>query len=159
MKTKIKALAPIFIFVLLLSGCAPTEGYTNQFPQHVKDVIEQFEQGGYVCDEPTLYLSSGNPVVNSDYPPDRLTCNKSDSNFYGEEFEIFASEEEAASYYQQSCNSRKNGWWHMNFMLSPTVEMTAYEKTVDQANQLAQALGYSNSQELTSSCDYSDLTW
>ena len=159
MKIKSKVIVQLSISIVLLSACAPTEGYTDQFPKHVTDVIEAFEQGGYFCEDPTVYLTSGSIFVNSDSNPDKLTCNESDSNILGDEFYIFASEEEAASYFQQSCNDREGGWWIGDFMISPTVRMEEFEKTLDLANNLARALGYSKAQEIGVTCEYSDLNW
>jgi hypothetical protein len=159
MKNWFKAIAQASFSILLLSACAPTEGYTNQFPQHVTDVIEQFEQGGYACEDPSVYLSNGNAFMDSEYAPDGLSCNKSDSNILGDGFNVFASKAEALSYYQQSCNDRQGGWFIGAFMISPTVEMDSYEKTLEEANKLAKFLGYSGAQEIGSSCDYNNLTW
>jgi hypothetical protein len=125
----------------------------------VTGVIDEFEQGGFPCEDPTVYLSNGNAALNTDFEPDGLTCNESDSNILGDQFDIFASQAEAASYYQQSCNDREGGWFIGAFMISPTVEMGSFEKTLDQANELARALGYSKAQEIGSSCEYSELNW
>jgi hypothetical protein len=159
MKKPLEIFAQLSVCIFALTGCAPTEGYTTQFPQHALEVIEKFEQSGYGCEGPTVYLSNGNIALNSDYDPDGLTCNESDSNILGDRFDIFASEAEAASYYQQSCNDRSGGWFIGAYMISPTVEMDSFEKTLDQANKLANALGYPRAQEIGSSCEYSDLKW
>jgi len=159
METKLKEIAQLSIFILLLSACAPTEGYTDQFPEHVTEVIKQFEKSGYACEDPTVDLSWGGWGVDSDYKPDVLYCNKSDSNVYGDRFNIFASEEEAYWFHLQLCQDRPpHGWGVMNLMISPSVSMNDYEN-LEQANQLANALGYSGAQQVLRSCEFFDLTW
>ena len=159
MKNIFRVIAQLSMSIVALSACAPTEGYTNQFPQHVTEVIEQFEQGGYACEDPTVFLSNGNIAMKSDYDPDGLTCNESDSNVLGDGFSVFASREEAQLYYLQNCNDREGGWFTGDFMISPTVAMDSFEKTLEQANELARVLGHSRAQEIGSSCDYFDLNW
>ena len=159
MKSKFQIIAQLTITVAVLTACAPTEGYTNQFPQHVTQVIEKFKEGGYACEDPTVYLSNGNIAMKSDYDPDGLTCNESDSNILGDGFKVFSSQEEAELYYLQSCNDRQGGWFIGGFMISPNVEMDSYEKTLEEANNLSKALGFSGAQEIGSSCDYFNLNW
>ena len=131
----------------------------EQFPQHVKEVIEQFEKSGYACEDPSVYLSNGNAFLESEYDPDGLNCNESDSNILGDDFNVFASKDEAASYYQESCNDRPGGWRIGAYMISPTVQMGPFGENLDQANELARALGYPKAQEIGSSCDYSGFNW
>ncbi len=163
MKLKIKAFTQATIIIALLSGCAPTEGYTDQFPQHVNDVIAKLEAGGFSCENPTVYLSRVNvlagPALGTE--PDDLKCNESDTNILGDTFSIFESESEAASYYQQMCNEsdKEVGWFHGSFMISPTVETTFDDWTMEEANELAKILGYPIAQELVFDCDYSGMSW
>ena len=159
MKLNIKIFTRSAILIFVLSGCAPTEGYTNVFPDHVLEVIEQFESSGYKCDNATVYLSNGNAFMDSDYAPDGLTCNESDSNTFGDEFKVFESVSEANNYYVQSCNDRPNGWFHGDYMISPTVSMDSYEKTIADASKFSKILGYPAAQDLGFSCEYMELTW
>jgi hypothetical protein len=165
MKTSFKAIAQVSISILLLSSCSPTstptEDYTDQIPEHVNDVIAKLEAGGFSCENPTMYLHKGDlvsPLLGTE--PDQLRCNKSDGNL-GDAFSVFESESQALRYYQAQCyeSDWDRGYFHGTFMISPTVETKFNAWTTEEANKLAEILGYPMAKELKFDCDYSSISW
>jgi hypothetical protein len=166
MNLQSKAIAQLSISIVLLSGCAPAEEDKIPFPQHVTSVIRDFQNGGFPCANARVSLGTGSSSeshvwnFSSDFEPDYLICNESDSNTLGDEFRVFASKEEAASYYKEGCSGRPGGFATYEWMISPTVSLRWFhENPVDKANYFAQLLGHSKAQEVRSMCDYLNLNW
>ena len=154
MKLKIRAFTQATVVIALLSGCAPSDAYTDQIPQHVNDVIATLEAGGFSCENPKVRPALGTEPVT-------LNCNESDTNILGHTFSISESESDAASYYQRKCNEsdKASGFFRGSFMISPTVETYFDDWTMEEANELAKILGYPMAQELVYDCDYSGMSW
>lgn len=162
MNHRFKILFTVGVSIALLSGCAPLDGAvqpsegdgTGQIPDHVNQVIDQFAAGGYICENPSVRVGIGGTESDVEYA--RLKCNESDDNILGDRFNIFASEAAAITYYANAC---EGGYFVGEYMVSPLVQMSFSEKTLEQASEFSKALGYSSAQEILGACEYRDLAW
>lgn len=162
MNLKFKTLFTVGASIVLLSACAPLDGTvqpnegdgTGQTPDHVNQVIEQFAAGGYICENPRVSVGTGGTESDVEYA--RLTCSESDDNILGDQFNIFASEAAAITYYANACEGE---FFVGAYMVSPLVQMESFEKTLEQASEFSKALGYSSAQEILGACEYRDFDW